>query len=347
MPDPSLEPQWRTARDVITGSDLALLRRHDLLGVGVGLKVTAGRATGQPCVKAFVREKLPRALLSGERLMPEAIASPAGEISTDVEQMEMPTAPPWRIDPGGLREAASADTRPRDRPVRGGDSIAHFRSLLGTAGVVMPDPADPAATVVLSCNHVLAELNRARLGDPVLQPAWSDGGRLPFDACGSLYRFVPVRFGLSTGNRVDAAIARVPGGAPFIEWIGPLRSVSPVEECLVGAPVFKVGRTTGLTKGFVQAVHFTGWIPYSPVLGGGVALFREQVVTTPMAAFGDSGAVLCDSAANGLGLLFGGSSTHTLYNSLELVLHELKSLPGGAANDVSPGAMWPPVTSEP
>jgi len=336
MPDQSRVPQWRTAREVVAGSDLALLRRHELLGVGVGIKITAGRATDQPCVKAFVREKLPRARLSRERLVPETITRPTGEVSTDVEEMEVPTAPPWRVDPTGLREATSVGTRSRDRPLRGGDSIAHFRSLLGTAGVVVRDPGNPVATVVLSCNHVLAELNRAWLGDPVLQPARGDGGRRPFDICGTLYRFVPVRFGLSAGNRVDAAIARVPGGAPFIEWVGPLRSVRPVEESLVGAPVFKVGRTTGFTEGFVQAVHFTGWIPYPPLLGGGVALFREQMVTTPMAAFGDSGAVLCDSAANGLGLLFAGSPTHTLYNSLEYVLDELGSPQRVAADDAPP-----------
>jgi hypothetical protein len=332
MADRSREQQWRAAHEVVTGSDLPLLHRHDLVGVAVGIKTTAGQATGQPCVTAFVREKLPRARLSRERLVPETIEGPTDVVVTDVETMETPTAPPWRLDPSGMREARLSGPRLRERPVRGGDSIAHFRSPLGTAGIVIRDPDDPVRRLVLSCNHVLAELNRGRLGDPVLQPAGGDGGRLPLDVCGTLHRFVPVSFGPGGANRVDAAAARVSDGVPLIEWVGPLRGVRQVEEGLIGESVFKVGRTTGLTRGIVQAVHFTGWIPYPPLLGGGVALFREQVVTTPMAAFGDSGAVLCDAAVNGLGLLFGGSPTHTLYNSLQHVLDDLAVTSGHAAD---------------
>jgi hypothetical protein len=336
MPDASPERHWRAARDVVAVSDLALLRQHGLLGVGVGTKTTAGRPTDQPCVKAFVRKKLPRARLSPERLLPEVIESPVADIRTDVDEMEMPTAPPRRIDPIGLLEAALLETRSRDRPVRGGDSIGHFRSLIGTSGVALRIPGNPW-TFVLSCNHVLAQLNRAFPGDPVLQPASIDGGRIPFDVCGTLSHFVQIRFGPGQENRVDAAAALVWNAEPAIEWVGPLRSVRRVEDGLVGEPVFKVGRTTGLTRGVVRAVHFTGWIPYPPLLGGGVALFREQVVTTPMAAFGDSGAVLCDSNANGLGLLFAGSPTHTLYNSLDRVLKELALFPTIALAGLGPG----------
>jgi hypothetical protein len=46
---------------------------------------------------------------------------------------------------------------------------------------------------LLSNNHVLALLNRAQIGDPILQPGPSDGGTLE-NAIGELAAFQPVRF---------------------------------------------------------------------------------------------------------------------------------------------------------
>jgi hypothetical protein len=209
--------------------------------------------------------------------------------------------------------------------VSGGESVSHFLAPLGTIAIGVHDQLALGQPAILSCNHVLAALNRGRYGDAVVQPAIDDGGRAPYDECGVLQRYVLVRFGAAGANLVDAAIARLDGylAAPWINWIGYPTAVRSGNDAMPGDPVAKVGRTTGLTEGRVVAVHSSCWIPYPPILGGGVALFKEQIITTPMAGFGDSGALLLDGASNAIGLLFGGSPTHTLFNDIVNVQRQL------------------------
>jgi hypothetical protein len=188
------------------------------------------------------------------------------------------------------------------------------------------DAIDPERRGILSCNHVLAAVNRGRYGDPVVQPAVTDGGRVHGDTCGYLQRWMPVRFGGGLSNLIDAAVARVPvpAVAPWVDWVGVPRGVQSGNAMPPGSAVFKVGRTTGLTTGRVVAVDASVWIPYAAVGVDATALFRDQIVTTAMAAFGDSGALLFDAAHNAVGLLFGGSSTHTFFNDIVHVQRELR-----------------------
>ena len=81
----------------------------------------------------------------------------------------------------------------------------------------------------------------------------------------------------------------------------------------VGGLVVKVGRTTQVTVGRVLAVNATIVVgPYDC----GAAVFRHQIVTTGMAAGGDSGSLLMDANLNGIGLLFAGSALVTIHNHI-------------------------------
>ena len=321
MPDRTFTTAWNAAHEAVSISDVQLLQQYGLTGVGVGLKVIAGQRTDEPCVKAYVRRKLAIESLAPSRVLPKLFVTSTMAVSTDVEEMLTPSAPPWNAPP--TQALSSIGGSLRRRPLHGGDSISHFTVPTGTVAIAVRDPNRPWESLVLSCNHVLAALNRGRRGDVILQPARGDGGQIPRDVCGTLDRFVPVRFESLAANEVDAAVARVPNSGPSIDWIGLLAGVRPAETLVAGELVFKVGRTTGLTAGRVEATRFSGWIPYPPTLGGGIALFKNQILTSSMAAFGDSGAVLVDAELNGIGLLFGGSSTHTLYNDLKRVLSKL------------------------
>jgi hypothetical protein len=130
----------------------------------------------------------------------------------------------------------------------------------------------------------------------------------------------------STPNLVDAAIARIDPlyASSWVEWIGPPAGVRPGGSLRPGETVIKVGRTTGLTSGTVVAVNVSTWIPYPPWFGQVVpAFFREQIVTTAMAGFGDSGSLLLDAKDNAIGHLFAGSSTHTFFNDIAHVCDAL------------------------
>jgi hypothetical protein len=69
-----------------------------------------------------------------------------------------------------------------------GVSIAHYMVGAGTFGAVVRD-VDTNEKLILSNNHVLANNNGARIGDPILQPGSLDGGISPSDVVAYLERY--------------------------------------------------------------------------------------------------------------------------------------------------------------
>src|SRR5437667_859613 len=69
-----------------------------------------------------------------------------------------------------LRSFVSGAFFAASRPARGGDSISHGTAgaLTGTFGCLVQDPA--RNPYLLSCNHVIAACNAARMGDEVWKP---------------------------------------------------------------------------------------------------------------------------------------------------------------------------------
>jgi hypothetical protein len=176
---------------------------------------------------------------------------------------------------------------------------------------------------VLSANHIFANTNRAFLDDPVLQPGRFDGGGAPQDEIATLFDFEPIEFG-GVENVIDAAIAvttleEVDNATPSDGYGVPSwRTARPRP----GMPVMKYGRTTGLTKGRIEAIDATVSVDY----GVGVARFVRQILVTGegFAAGGDSGAAVVVDRGRGarkpVGLLFAGSSTVAVANRIDLVL---------------------------
>src|SRR5262249_38641622 len=98
---------------------------------------------------------------------------------------------------GGVRPIGRGDNqgapplpwhRTCTRPLRIGSSIGHVDFPAGTLGCFVRR-GDNGRVLILSNNHVLANENRARPGDPVLQPGRLDLGRHPDDAVGELFEF--------------------------------------------------------------------------------------------------------------------------------------------------------------
>jgi S1-C subfamily serine protease len=208
--------------------------------------------------------------------------------------------------------------RGRIRPVEGGYSVGHYRITAGTMATAVydrsPFPGIPRRYYMLSNNHVLANSNSARIGDPILQPGPYDGGTYPRDLVARLYRFVPIRFDGSC-NYVDAAIAvgEFHDLDREIYWIGYVKGVATVG---VNTIVQKTGRTTSYTSGRVTAINATVNVNYG---SGRVGRMCRQIVTTNMSAGGDSGSLLCDMNERAVGLLFAGSSSITIHNDIRYV----------------------------
>jgi hypothetical protein len=244
------------------------------------------------------------------------------------------------LEAGDLGEWRPEQLQRRVRPLHPGLSLGQRNVSAGTLGAFV-SIADRAGVFVLSNNHVLADSDRARVGDPVLQPAPGDKGTAT-DRVGHLARFVH----LSTAGEhtVDAAVAQLdPGdtGEPDPTAVdtrypsGHLTGVAeltdegwPADDVLVE----KVGRTTGVTRGFVTAIELDAVTVEYPV---GPVTFDNQIEVTGLegafSAGGDSGALVYrPDTLQAVGLLFAGSERGgvdgaplTYCNPMGLVLEAL------------------------
>ena len=92
------------------------------------------------------------------------------------------------------------------RPLRIGASIGHFKNTGGTLGGFVRS-RDDGSVLILSNNHVLANENKAKKGDHILQPGVFDGGQDPEHKVGELLRFVKLK--KAGANLVDGAVASI------------------------------------------------------------------------------------------------------------------------------------------
>lgn len=309
-----------------------IMSKPNVIGVGTGYKRRDGRAVGDLCVVALVRQKVPRAGLPEDALVPIEVDG----VPTDVMQVGHITAQAARTD--------------RWRPALGGVSIGHYLVTAGTLGSVVRD-AGTGERLILSNNHVLANNNQAQIGDAILQPGRADGGKLKEDTYASLLRFEPIRFKESAPtcdlavafaelgnsiatlmgskhrvkayfsdpqatNLIDAAVAQPYDQSELLDEILDIGAVSGTLPAELGMNVRKSGRTTGLTNGRIVVLNVTVDVDYREAS----ARFEDQIVTSPMSQPGDSGSLLvAGEALKAVGLLFAGSDQATIFNPIEHV----------------------------
>ena len=322
----------------------AILAKPNVVGVGTGYKVRGKHTTDELCIMALVRQKIPKAGLDPEALVPPGIAG----VPTDVIQV------------GDL----VAQQAPTDhwRPAPPGVSLGHFQVTAGTFGTVVHDRAT-GVRLMLSNNHVLANSNDASPGDAILQPGAVDGGHVPDDTIAHLERFCRLEFATSppvcpvavslvkvanalaellgskhrlrayqsdpgAANLVDAAVARPLDDGDILDEILGIGVVQSTKPATLGMSVRKSGRTTGLTSGTITVLNATVNISYGP---GRSARFENQIVTSGMSQGGDSGSLLvAGDSLHAVGLLFAGSGQATIHNPIQSVLDCLEVVIAGA-----------------
>jgi hypothetical protein len=235
---------------------------------------------------------------------------------------------------GRVEKAAAAPTwfQQRQRPLAIGTSVGHYQIGAGTLGCFVRRTGDDAL-LVLSNNHVLANENRGKVGDTILQHGALDGGKQPDDVAATLFDFVKLK--KAGANLVDAAVARVAEGveanASNLRGLGRLAGVGD-GVFREGMEVDKLGRTTGKTHGRVTVFELDNLIVR---FGIGDLEFHGQVEIegdgAPFADGGDSGSLIVDGSRRAVALLFavsqiGGSAGQgvTYANPFDVVLRELK-----------------------
>jgi len=286
---------------------------QNVVGVGIGEKISDGKHTGMLAVKFLVRIKYSENEISKKQMLPKLVNG----LPTDVEQV------------GTFRKFAAAapipNPRTKIRPAPPGSSVgfkdpANKFVMAGTFGLLAKDSH---GVYVLSNNHVLADESRLPIGSPIFQPGLLDGGNPNTDQIAKLRRFVPLNAGVL--NKVDCAIAEALKKTLVtnaILLIGPPRGVAPAQRDMV---VHKFGRTTSYTVGRVTSINTDVAVQYDT----GVFKFGGQIIiqglnNTAFSAAGDSGSGILERGSNRVvGLLFAGSSSHTIANHIRDVLAAL------------------------
>ena len=302
-------------RDRPTALKRSLHPRDNVVGVGVGDKLTKGKRTKQKAVRIYVEKKVAKHAVPKEFLLPTRL----GGYPTDV------------IETGRFRALAPVPVaRRRRRPARPGNSIGFQYTgaeaeyvMAGTFGAVVDDDQ---GRYILSNNHVLANENALPIGSAIFQPGLLDDGDPAKDQIASLTRFIPL---VTPGaNLVDCAIAKVLSNnrvaATPLPTVGKLKSGIPVG-ATEGMKVHKHGRTTGYTRGHIFDVSADVSIDYDM----GTLIFQDQILIrqdsgSSFSNEGDSGSMIVDRATQRpVALLFGGSPSHTIANPMGEVLTRL------------------------
>ncbi|MGF1503629.1 MAG: hypothetical protein GYB64_06085 [Chloroflexi bacterium] len=319
----------------------ALLGRKNVIACGVGLKTRSGEVTDQPSIIVSVRRKERPDSVGDDDLIPPRI----DDVDTDVIEV-------GEIEPLGFNRLAVT------RPVRPGSSIGHRDGTAGTAGCIVRRGGE---WFILSNNHVLALLNEASPGDPILQPGPTDGGSLE-NIIGELAEFVPLRFlpsSETTTTPLDAQSEAPSGCAAILAQFRPRRETPPdslipiiqpltneVDVALVrplssvgldpriidvgnapaGVGVPELGSRvikSGRTTGLTAGMITQIDVTVDVNYEGTPARFTNQVMLSPMSRRGDSGSLVMDQFRKGVGLLFSGSAYVSVMHPLDTVLRTL------------------------
>jgi hypothetical protein len=294
--------------------------KENVTGVGVGEKISSGKHTGVWAVKFFVRLKFPEAQLEIKHRLPKFI----GGLPVDVEETGLfrPFAPPATKP---IKEDATLNPRTMMRPSQPGCSVGFNNpdpkfTVAGTFGALVRDETN---SYILSNNHVLADEGRLPPGSPIFQPGLLDGGDPDTDQIAELTKTVALD--VEGPNHVDCAIAKLlkPSLANNkILFIGAPQGLADAE---IDMTVCKYGRSSGYTVGRISSVDTDVKLPYDV----GTLTFASQIIILGLngasfAAAGDSGSLIVARPSNqAVGLLFGGSSSHTIANHIGDVLQAL------------------------
>ena len=226
------------------------------------------------------------------------------------------------------------------RPIELGTSGGNIKSIIktkhtrgcfsGTLGSMVQDADENE--YILSNNHVLADINKAKPGQLILQPGLIDVAcvRAKSNAVATFSSSVKIKFG-GAKNQVDTALAAVVPGqvSPYIMFVGGIADTV-VGDPALGMPVQKMGRTSCLTTGTVAALNANVTVNYSDVVKHPrLANFINQILVTgsvltpTFGAAGDSGSLIVsqDDCPQAVALLFAGNGNGlTIANPITSVL---------------------------
>jgi hypothetical protein len=297
-------------------------RNNNVVGVGIAEKWTDGKPTGVLAVKFFVKSKFPQGAVARGLALPKTIDG----MPVDVEETGTFRAFAKKKAKSAAADVTLPNPRVKMRPAPAGCSVG-FRIpgdqfvMTGTFGAVV---RTNTKTYILSNNHVLADENRMPVGSPIYQPALMDNGSHATDQIAELTRFIKLK--ANRFNRIDAAIARPLNKNLLDKTVLHIGAPNGTAPAALDMMVHKFGRTTSYTLGRIHSVDTDVVVEYETA----EFAFDNQIIIrgsngTSFSDSGDSGSIILQRGTNAaVGLLFGGSSSHTIANHIANVLRSLR-----------------------
>lgn len=261
------------------------------------------REDGKEVIRVYVSKKIDAKKLATKDLIQKKVRIGFKQYDTDVIE---------------IGEVNAQSLIAKVRPVKRGYSIGHYKVTAGTAGIVCYVDGKPF--IITNChvgaNSTSKQLQRAYVGDPILQPAAYDNGLFSLvdsgDCVGTLAAFIPLDE--QNPNIVDVALIK-----PFVDSNVEYVVVNGVEEnCIEGMQGVYDGRTSGNKPITVIDTSATIYVNY----GSFVAVFNDQVIFTPPSIGGDSGSVIRTLDEKAWLLVFAGSQTVGIANKFTNVISE-------------------------
>jgi len=318
---PDVPPGLEIAMEVQEAHTPALMEDPGVVGTAVGLN-----AEGEPVIQVLVESADVRGI-------------PRNLEGFDVVVKVTGRIVPFKGSPGGGGGGVShkaIQTTPIQLGTSGGwrYDLANGYCCGGTLGSLV---RIGTTQYILSNYHVLyADIVNggnntiAQAGDPVIQPGLIDVGCDQNDA--QNVATLVTGGGSLPGSNVDAAIAQVITGKVRTDGaileIGTISSTTIVAS--INQAVKKSGRTTGLTRSYVNGFNATVSVAYDNECAGGAAFtktFTGQILVnnrgSKFIAGGDSGSLMVEDVntnPKAVGLLYAGSSTIAVANPIGQVL---------------------------
>lgn len=285
--------------------------RRNVHAVGVGEKLTGRQPTGQACLRIHVGQKLPPSLIPPDCVLPSAFRGiPTDVVESPISAIQPPQMPDRKRPKPGT---CSADSSGIVRPVIGGVSFASRRIQGGTLACFCRSTRAGEGNQVyaLTAGHVLGSIAGGTRGDPVLQPAPTNFGRIT-DRIGCVDRMIRIQPCDHARNLVDAGIAAIDPAIAVNREVCSIGAISGVREAELKLAVVKHGATSGLTPGVVTDISLSALVDLGKRGAPILARFDNQlrIESTDGWMFsqgGDSGSLIVDPIKNeAVGLLFAG-----------------------------------------
>lgn len=218
-------------------------------------------------------------------------------------------------------QSGPIDLTQRIRPAGAGVSIGNGRGGVATFGCLVASRHNPDDIYILCDGSGLFAGGLAD-GDPVIQPAASDGGQFPNDLIGTVSDFVlpSVESGSGAFN-LSAALTSVVDTKEVSPQLPDGTFLQDDVEPTVGQSISGFSRLNGKVSGEVLSVDSSVTVPWMFEDGNQREVeFQGLIETTPIMVAGDSGIVIFDGQQRPVGIGFAGSPDASLFFPIDRIL---------------------------